>query len=84
MTRMSTIYSRLSYGSGTGLIGLGASARAYAASTTESVWLLANKMAGLTLGDWAIIVGMVCTVGTFAINWYYRRKEYQLREKGGA
>ncbi len=64
MTRMSTIYSRLSYGSGTGLIGLGPSARAYAASTTESVWLLADKMAGLTLGDWAMIVGMVCTIGT--------------------
>lgn len=78
---MSTIYSRLSYGTGTGLIGLGASARAYAASTKESVWLLANKMAGLTLGDWAIIVGMVCTIGTFAINWYYRRKEYCFRTK---
>ncbi|MCW2485951.1 phage holin family protein [Candidatus Symbiopectobacterium sp. NZEC127] len=84
MTRMSTIYSRLSYGSGTGLIGLGASARAYAQATKESVWLLADKMAGLTLGDWAIIVGMACTIGTFAINWYYRRKEYQLRERGGA
>ncbi|WP_291969322.1 HP1 family phage holin [Candidatus Symbiopectobacterium sp.] len=84
MTRMSTIYSMLSYGSGTGLIGLGASVRAYAASTKESVWLLAEKMAGLTLGDCAIVVGMACTIGTFAINWYYRRKEYQLREKGGA
>nr|WP_291973341.1 HP1 family phage holin [Candidatus Symbiopectobacterium sp.] len=46
--------------------------------------MLADKMAGLTLGDWAIVVGMVCTIGTFAINWYYHRKEYQLREKGGA
>ncbi|WP_440863700.1 HP1 family phage holin [Symbiopectobacterium purcellii] len=84
MTRMSTLYSRLSYGTGTGLMGLGASARAYAASTKESVLLLADKMAGLSLGDWAIIVGMVCTIGTFAINWYYRRKEYQLRERGSA
>ncbi|MGL9735959.1 MAG: HP1 family phage holin [Symbiopectobacterium sp.] len=64
-------------------MGLGASARAYAALTKESVLLLAGKVAGLTLRDWTIIVGMVCTIGTFAVNWYFRRKEYQLREKSG-
>ena len=33
---------------------------------------------GLSLSDWAIVVGIVCTVGTFVINWYYKRKEYRL------
>lgn len=33
----------------------------------------------LSLNYWAIIVGIVCTVGTFALNWYYKRKEFQLR-----
>ncbi|EJN5847209.1 phage holin family protein, partial [Salmonella enterica] len=29
----------------------------------------------LSLNDWAVIVGILCTVGTFGINWYYKRKE---------
>lgn len=29
----------------------------------------------LTLEDVALIVGIVCTIGTFAVNWYYKRKE---------
>ena len=32
----------------------------------------------LSLNDWAIIIGIVCTVGTFALNWYYKQKEYKL------
>lgn len=60
MTRMSTIYSRLSYGSGTTLAGCGVSAKAYAetAKTAKEVsWMLADRIAGLSLSDWAIIVG---------------------------
>ena len=34
----------------------------------------------LSLNDWAIIIGIVCTIGTFAINWYYKRKEFQLMQ----
>ena len=33
---------------------------------------------GLSLSDWAIVIGIVCTVGTFVINWHYKRKEYRL------
>ncbi|WP_250187112.1 hypothetical protein [Escherichia coli] len=60
MTRMSTIYSRLSYGTGTTLTGCGVSAKAYAetAKTAKEVsWMLADRIAGLSLSDWAIIVG---------------------------
>lgn len=83
MTRMSTIYSRLSYVTGTALTGCGVSAKAYAETTTKEVsWMLADKMAGLSLSDWAIIVGIACTVITCGVNWYYRRKEREDRLNG--
>ncbi|MFJ5317187.1 HP1 family phage holin [Pectobacterium versatile] len=83
MTKMSTIYSRLSYGTGATLAGGGVSAKAYAAKTAaDSAWLI-EKIAGLTLSDWAIIIGIACTVVTCGVNWHYRRKEYQLKLRGG-
>ncbi|HHP8482800.1 TPA: holin, partial [Klebsiella pneumoniae] len=54
MTKMSTIYSRLSYGTGTALTGCGVSAKAYAGAVKAEVWILADKIAGMTLSDWAI------------------------------
>ncbi|MCS3433686.1 phage holin family protein [Klebsiella sp. BIGb0407] len=82
MKRMSTLYSRLSYGTGTALTGCGVSAKAYADTTKIGVWILADKIAGLTLSDWAIIVGIACTVVTCGVNWYYRRKEREDRVNG--
>lgn len=82
MTRMSTIYSRLSYGTGTALTGCGVSAKAYADTAKTEVWILADKIAELTLSDWAIIVGITCTVITCGVNWYYRRKEREDRLNG--
>ncbi|HFK4064853.1 TPA: phage holin [Kluyvera ascorbata] len=82
MTRMSTIYSRLSYGSGTGLVGFGVSAKAYAETAKEVSWMLADKVAGLGLSDWAIIVGIACTVITCGVNWYFRWKEREDRRNG--
>ena len=35
---------------------------------------------GMSLSDWAIIVGIICTVGTFAVNWYYKRQEFLLKQ----
>lgn len=55
---MSTLSSRLSYGTGTTLTGCGISAKAYASSTKEVSWMLVDKIAGLSLSDWAIIVGI--------------------------
>ncbi|WP_370277276.1 phage holin family protein [Xenorhabdus bovienii] len=34
-----------------------------------------------SLNDWAIVVGIICTVGTFAVNWYYKHRELNRREK---
>ena len=36
---------------------------------------------GLSLSDLAIVIGIACTIGTFAVNWYYKRKSYQLMEE---
>ncbi|AUV43180.1 phage holin [Citrobacter freundii complex sp. CFNIH9] len=82
MTRMSTIYSRLSYGTGTTLTGCGVSAKAYAETAKEVSWMLADRIAGLSLSDWAIIVCIACTVITCAVNWYYRKKEREDRLNG--
>lgn len=71
MTKMSTIYSRLSYGTGTALTGCGVSAKAYADVSKTEVWILADKVAGMSLSDWAIVVGIACTVITCGVNWYY-------------
>lgn len=35
----------------------------------------------MTLQDWGIIVGILVGVGTFFLNWYYRAKELELKEK---
>lgn len=37
-------------------------------------------VAGLTLNDVAICVGIVVTIATGVINWYYRSKHYKLAE----
>lgn len=46
----------------------------YSAQASFSVaWIIA--MAGaLTLQDWEVIVGIILGIGTFFVNWYYKRK----------
>jgi hypothetical protein len=40
-------------------------------------WGAFTAMLGaLSLNDWAIVIGIICTVGTFALNWYYKHKEH--------
>lgn len=36
---------------------------------------------GLTLNEWGVLVGIVIAVSGFAMQWYYRRKEYKLKAK---
>lgn len=43
-------------------------------------WGLITSVLGvLSLDQWAVLIGIVCTIGTFFINWYYRRKEFQIK-----
>ncbi len=42
---------------------------------------IAAVVGSMTLQDWGIIVGILVGVGTFFLNWYYRAKELELKEK---
>ncbi|GKX40445.1 hypothetical protein SOASR014_41840 [Pectobacterium carotovorum subsp. carotovorum] len=47
-------------------------------SGTAIGWGSFTAMLGaMSLNDWALIVGIICTLGTFGVNWYYKRKEFQ-------
>lgn len=35
----------------------------------------------ISLNQWAVIVGILCTIITCLVNWYYERKKYLLAEK---
>lgn len=49
-----------------------------------SYWVggLTTMSGVLSLNDWAIIIGIACTIGTFGVNWYYKRKEREDRLNG--
>lgn len=35
-------------------------------------------MLGLSLNDWAMLVGIMTAAGTFIVNWYYKRQHLKL------
>ncbi|EPK3134587.1 phage holin family protein, partial [Morganella morganii] len=52
-------------------------------SSTAYIWGLITSVLGvLSLDQWAMLIGIICTIGTFLVNWYYKRKDYLLRIKG--
>ena len=36
---------------------------------------------GMTLQDVALVVGIVTTIGTFVVNWYYKEREHDREEE---
>lgn len=40
---------------------------------------LGTVVAALTLNQWALIVGIIATIITTAVNWYYKAKESKIR-----
>ncbi|HHL2582438.1 TPA: phage holin family protein [Yersinia enterocolitica] len=52
-------------------------------SSGSSYWFggITTMLGALSLNELALVIGIACTVGTFGVNWYYKRKEYQLRER---
>lgn len=44
--------------------------------------LIAAIFGVMSLDQWAVFIGIICTIGTFAVNWYYKRKEFQLKSGG--
>lgn len=41
--------------------------------------VLTATIGALSLDQWAVLIGILCTVGTFAVNWHYKRKEFNLK-----
>ncbi|HEL8025844.1 TPA: holin [Escherichia coli] len=79
MVSSGIIFSRLSYGTGTTLTSWGVSAKVYDGVTQGVPWMLTDKIEALSLNDWAILVGIACTVITCGVNWYYRHKDREDR-----
>lgn len=49
------------------------------ASTVSYTAGVSTATAGaLTLNDWALIVGIIVSLGTFAVNWYYKHKTVKI------
>lgn len=38
-------------------------------------------IAGIALNDAAMVLGIIATIATFIVNWYYRHKSYQLEKQ---
>lgn len=36
---------------------------------------------GLTINDIALVVGIVTSIGTFIVNWVYKRRNYKLEKQ---
>lgn len=49
----------------------------YSSGTAIGLGSFTAMLGAMSLNDWALIVGIICTLGTFGVNWYYRRKEFQ-------
>lgn len=48
---------------------------AYLASVSTALF------GGLTLQDVALWVGIITTIGTFAVNWYYKEREHDREDE---
>lgn len=51
------------------------------AAMTTTLGQIASYFAGVNWADVASIVGIIIGISTFFINWYYKRKDYELRER---
>lgn len=52
----------------------------------SSVWAYVASLGtavfgGMTLQDAALWVGIITTIGTFALNWYYKEREADRKER---
>ena len=55
-------------------------------SSISSIWAYLTSMStalfgGLTLQDVALWVGIITTIGTFAVNWYYKEREHDREDE---
>ena len=55
-------------------------------SSISSIWAYLTSVStalfgGLTLQDVALWVGIITTIGTFAVNWYYKEREHDREDE---
>ncbi|WP_140187787.1 phage holin family protein [Providencia stuartii] len=53
----------------------------YSSPFSYALGVITTAAGALSLDQWAVLIGIVCTVATFLVNWYYKRKEFKLRER---
>ena len=41
----------------------------------------ATVVSGLTVNEWGVVVGLIIGTATFAVNWWYRHKTYELAKR---
>lgn len=34
-----------------------------------------NLYFGMTINEWCLVIGAFCALGTFVVNWWYKRRE---------
>ncbi|NCB85931.1 MAG: holin [Gammaproteobacteria bacterium] len=49
---------------------------------TYRIGLITAAMGALSLNEWAVVIGVLCTLITCYVNWYYERKKYLLAAGG--
>lgn len=49
----------------------------HANASAQTASILTVLFGGLSLNEFALLVGIVCSVGTLLINWWYKHKEFQ-------
>ncbi|EPQ4686345.1 HP1 family phage holin [Enterobacter roggenkampii] len=47
---------------------------------TYRVGLITAAMATLSLNEWAVLIGIGCTLVTCGVNWYYERRRTLIAE----
>ena len=52
----------------------------YSSPFSYALGVITTTAGALSLDQWAVLIGIICTVATFLVNWYYKRKEFKLRE----
>ncbi|WP_119712274.1 phage holin family protein [Arsenophonus endosymbiont of Aleurodicus floccissimus] len=53
----------------------------YTTGTTYVASATTFLFGALSLSEWALITGIICSVLTVGLNWYYRHKEYRFKIK---
>ncbi|CAB4327917.1 Bacteriophage holin HP1 family protein [Bacteriophage APSE-7] len=50
-------------------------------NSAYSCAVFTTLLGAMSLNEWALIMGTVCTLRTFIVNWYYRRKEFHFKSR---